>query len=297
MMKKIGVALILVIFLIVPSFSGNLDVKFKSLDTSGFPLVVSTFEVMDEDGAYVRNIFLNNVHVAENMEVIQNVRIESDKKRTNIVFVLDNSKSMKKYYREMKKDYFSIINLLDKEDRVGVVQLKGKPNIIQKLTKDKFKAVEKLSRIKKFGRADVFTGLKKAFDMLIEKNGGKEIILITDSMPTISKLSKKRYAIYEGITHKMRTYGIRLHIIALGHEAIDDEIMDKMTLETGGLKLLHPNPHHLKYDFKKIIYSVPSRFKFAYISPQSNGRGGNYSLCVKVNSKLGSGKKSIQFRP
>ena len=297
-MKKITGIIILVMFLLItPIFGETLNIKFKSLDTSGFPLVVTSFEVLDEDGAYVRNVPLNSIHVAENDELIQNIKVESQKKRTNVVFVLDNSKSMKKYYREMKKDFFDIVNLLDKEDRAGVIQLKGRPNIIQPLTKDKFKVVEKLGRIKNFGRADIFTGIKKAFDMLIEKNGGKEIILITDSMPSPSKLSRKRYAIYERISHQMRVYGIRLHIIGLGNEADDDEVMDKLTLETGGLKLIHPNPYHLKYDFKKIIYSIPSRYKLAYISPQSCGRDGNYKISIRVDSNFGSGIKSMDFRP
>ncbi len=293
---------ILIMFLLLVScsqvYGNNLNVKYKTIDTSGYPLVVATFEVKDEDGALVRNIPLSHIHAAENHELLQNIRVESMKKNTNIVFVLDNSLSMKKYYREMKQDFFDIINLLDDKDRAGVVQLRGSPKIIQPLSKDKFKTLEKLSQIKKHGRADIFTGIKKAHEMLIEKNGGKEIILITDSIPTFNKLYRKQREIFETITHQMRVYGVRLHIIGLGHEADDDEIMDRLTLETGGQKLVHPNPHHLKHAFKQIIYSIPAHYRLSYISLQKKPLNSDYELCVKVKSKrFGWGRNQIRFRP
>lgn len=280
--------------------SGDLDIRFRKIDSSGFPLVVSTFEVRDADGASVRNLAPGYIHVAENMEKLDHIRVESTRHESNVVFVLDNSLSMKKFTGEVSQDFYEIMQLLDDADRVGIVQLRGKPNVLQCLTKDKFSALEKMRYFKRYGAADLMGGLEKALAMLEARGGNRagEIILLTDA-PECGKrkLCKAQTRTFDTIGERLRVRGIRLHVIGFGEWAEDDEMLAHLVRETGGLKLVQPNPYHLRHSFTGVINSTPAHYKISYLSPQRRRRGEPYCLTVKVDSERGSGWKRIKFLP
>lgn len=280
--------------------SGDLDIRFRKVDSSGFPLVISTFEVRDQDGAAVRNLAPGYIHVAENKEKLDHIRVESTRHETNVVFVLDNSLSMKKFTGEVSQDFFDIMQLLDDADRVGIVQLRGKPTVLQCLTKDKFSALEKMRYFKQYGAADLMGGLEKALAMLEARGGNRagEIILLTDAPECGNrKLCKAQTRTFDTIGERLRVRGIRLHVIGFGEWSEDDEMLEHLVHETGGLKLVQPNPFHLRHSFTGVINSTPAHYKVSYVSPQRHSRGNPYCLMVKVDSERGSGSKRIQFIP
>lgn len=277
--------------------AGPLDIKVRRIDVTAFPLVSAVFEVLDVDGAYVRNIPGNAINAMENDEYLDHVRVETVRANTNVVFVLDNSKKMQKHFNEMKQNFYEIVQMLDPEDRAGLVFLRGKSKVMQTLSKDKFKTLEKMGQIGKTGHNDTYPGLDLAFRMLQKAEGAREIILVTAAMPEIAKLCKAQYQIFLQLTHVLRMHGVRLHIIGLGEDALDDDTMERLAAETGGVKLVSPNPYELRHVFKQVVYGVPAVYRLSYISPQSAGRGCPYTLRIVANSPLGHGEGAIRFRP
>lgn len=290
--------LLIVAALALPAAAASpLEVKVRRVDSNAFPLVTALFEIYDADGACVRGVHPNQINASENDEYLRHIRVESAGERTNVVFVLDNSPKMKDHFNELKQDFHDIVHLLGEGDRSGVVFLRGKPKVMQPLTKDRFKTISTMGSIGRTGHNDTYTGLDRAFDMLKSVDGAREIVLITCTMPDVAKICRAQYRIYLELTHKLRMHGIRLHAIGLGHDALDDDTMQRLCDETGGLKLVSPNPYELKHVFTQILYGVPAAYRLSYISPQGRPVSCPYKLEIFANSDLGAGSGAIRFRP
>lgn len=274
-----------------------LDVKVRRVDTCAFPLVTAAFEIYDADGVFVRNVHPNQINAAENDEFLSHIRVETMRARTNVMFVLDNSPKMKDHFNELKQDFHEIVHLLDEEDRSGVVFLRGKPKVVQPLSRDRFKTIATMGDIGRTGHNDTYTGLDQAFHQLRSADGAREIVLITCTMPDVAKICRAQYQIYLELTHKLRMHGIRLHILGLGHDAIDDDTMQRLCDETGGVRLVSPNPYELRHVFTQVVYGVPAVYRLSYISPQSRPANCPYKLEIFANSDLGAGSGAIRFRP
>lgn len=274
-----------------PFYNENLEVKIKAVDSSRFPIISLYAYVVDEDGAIYRNLNPNYFKVSENCIKIDHVKVETDPKLVNVVLALDISGSMKRMLTELKKDSFSFLGMLDKNDKCAIVGFRQSVKILQDFTSDQFKLNKALFSQKATCGTYLYDSLYVAIEMLRFRQGEKAILVITDGSDE-SPSGRKPFSknSLEEIIDYARKCGVKIYTIGLGYDVQEGPVRD-LAEQTGGVAQFSPNPYELKYNLKKVLQSIKTFYKVSYIT--YNRQLSETKRAVELEVKTPSGNAAV----
>ncbi|MBN2881125.1 VWA domain-containing protein [Candidatus Woesearchaeota archaeon] len=168
------------------------------------------------------------------------------KKKTNIIYAIDASGSMKgKKLKVSKEAGVSLIyHALENKDEVGLVVFSKEVMAAEGLT-DKFDVlVDKIVDIKASGKTDFVLALQKSHELLHNKNGNKHLVIITDALPTVGDEPEK-----ESLSEiaKLKSEGISVSIIGIAVDAVGLEFGKRAIEISDGKFYVVKNVEDLSY--------------------------------------------------
>lgn len=170
----------------------------------------------------------------------------------SIVIALDKSDSMKEIQNSAgnltkldlaKEATIGVIDLLSKDEKLGVVGFDSDASVLSPLEKieDKYILYERFSRIKASGGTNIYNGIQESYDLLLnDESSVKHIILISDGKTTSAD--------FDVILDKINEEKITLTPVAVGKEA-DKFLMEELAEKGKG-----------KYYYADTINSLPGIF-------------------------------------
>lgn len=175
--------------------------------------------------------------------------------QNHLCLIIDRSTSMKGSRIEMVKD--SIIQFIAKlrpTDLISIITFNDRADILLTPTKvaDVSQINDKLSQIVCSGSTELFTGMKTGFDLLWGNSVTgvrKQLILFTDG-----HTYGDEDACYT-LAQKLRTRGITLNALGIGHEW-NDIFLDRLSGLTGGNSTFISSTHDLQSYVNNLSESI-----------------------------------------
>jgi len=225
------------------------------------------------------------------------MRLKGEKEGVNIVLVIDSSGSMQakdftpNRMESAKKSAIKFISELENKDKIGVISFSDSTRIVNFLTNDKNKVINKINSIKPGGGTAIGDGIAMGIDMVSSiPNKKKLIIFLSDGEQTAGQISIDdaiKYAKLENIVIYTIGVGSKKDII-LGYDwfgnpqyaKLDENSLKKIAENTNGEYFRATDSISLNEIYKKLPKKIKKEKELQSIK--------NFFIWISIISLLSS---------
>jgi len=240
--------------------SQGLRLRYKQIDASGFPKIVSYVNVSDDAGFMVAGLTKDDFLVHE--DNVYEFPIEVDVEGISVVLVLDRSLSMHESnsFDDVKAAASNFIQLLHGQDQAAVISFNKDITVEHPFSSDKTSLIAAISRLVSVGATHLNDAVVEAANLIETQEGRRAIILLTDGADGGSDNSH-RMAI-----NSVQETGTPLITIGLGLASGSPQEKALITFAdaTGGLYFASPTSADLLGIYSAIASLLRSPYKISY---------------------------------
>ncbi|MBI5182046.1 MAG: VWA domain-containing protein [Nitrospirae bacterium] len=298
--KKIVLkGLILITALIItsaPALAEEIRPVITQFDLSGYPKVDAYVAVLDKDGRPIKDIPLSRGkwQINENGAAYEPINIErvkaaGAKKNISVMLILDRSGSMKGEKMEKAKGSFlEFINLMEPEDKAGIIVFDDKVDFISELTSDKELLRQKAAEIKIGGNTAMFDALYAAIEKMASAPGRKAVIILTDGK------SNRGMHTFSDTVEYASMHNMSIYTIGLGKDVKEDQLK-RLADESGGEYFFTPTPERLVAFYETIGTQLKNEYIVTFFTLKKGEYLRNVQLSVEYKGeRLFAGRRYFQ---
>lgn len=255
--------------------------------------------VLDDSGNYVKGLVKEDFRVLENGQPQTIERFTTEHRPLRVAIVLDTSLSMAKGGRleSAKKSALGFLDVLQTEDEALVVNFSDSVNVVQEITSDKKLLAEAISKAEAKGGTALYDAVWRTSRRLEEFDGRRVMVVLSDgrdeaasgfepgSLHTIEEARRQAvrsevmvFAIGLGRDldrEYARDWTRTLGSGARHREVSLKDILESLSVTSGGRLLLSPNAGKLKRAFEAVADDLRNQYSLAY-SPSDETKDGKY---------------------
>ena len=155
------------------------------------------------------------------------------------MLILDKSGSMKgEKMEKAKASLLEFINLMEPEDKAGIIVFDDKVDFISEPTSDKELLRQKVAGIKIGGNTAMFDALYSAIENMASAPGRKAVIILTDGK------SNRGIHTFSDTVEYASMHNMSIYTIGLGKD-VKEEQLKRLAGESGGEYFFTPTPERL----------------------------------------------------
>jgi len=244
----------------IPTLPDELVVQILRIDSSGYPLIKATVLVTDSAGIGIPDLEAYNFCAYEN-GILQDINsVEPALSNINVGLALDYSGSMSEEALEaMENAAISFVNLMDQQDYGEVIKFANGVEVMQEYTNDKqllINAIEQQTILDP-NATSLYDAIYQAIVDVNDQQGSKAVIAISDGRDLASLHSATE------IIKIAKTNDVPVFTIGLGG-LIDEEVLETIAIQTGGLYYYAPNPEDLEAIYMSIAVILSNQYIVSY---------------------------------
>ncbi len=181
----------MVALLLLSSVALSDQLKIGKVDTSDFPEVSVTFNLLNKDQLIDRKA----ITLRENEADINDYKLKylsEEAEPSSVILIIDSSGSMTGLPLESAKEAAAVfISQMSDMDRVSIISFNSNPIVVSNFSSDKESLKQSLSLIKAAGSTSVNDAVSMGLAIISkEKTNQKNIILLSDGADTASKITE-----------------------------------------------------------------------------------------------------------
>ncbi|NLI82243.1 MAG: VWA domain-containing protein, partial [Deltaproteobacteria bacterium] len=239
------------------------QVVINQIDTSAFPRV-TIFALVSREGVPLKGLGANDFRVREDEVDQYPITVVPKLSPLNAVLTLDTSGSMRQRMKDAQAAAKSFIDLLHPEDRVQVV---GFAREVKVLSSGGDRSAAKAAVDATVARGDtaLYDALYKSVELLKGIPGRKAVTLLSDGADDNGQGKPLSRHSVEDVLALAREVNVPIYTVGVGTE-IDEAVLRKVALETGGANLITPQPGQLKELYARIGEQLAGQYHIDYTS-------------------------------
>ena len=230
----------------LPAVAQNLEVSINEVDFSDLPRV--TFKAcIRENGMIVRGLDPTQMSLLENGSVQElSVRCPDPTEINSVALVLDNSGSILPALPKLVEASKQLVDSLGPTDEAAIVTFGRSIRVDQSFTTNKPLLKSVLDGMVASGGTAMFSATYRACLELESRSGNLHAVVISDGEDNQSTHSVEEVIDYANFL------GVKLHTIAFDIAPEFQDVMKKMSVETGGVHFFVSRPSELSAVYEKI---------------------------------------------
>ncbi len=240
----------------------ELELRFRSIDTKKFPLVVLDVFVLGE-GLSGKTLAADNFVVEEGGSPAKLVRVEpTGGKPMTVVLAIDTSGSMqgdplnnakaaaKEFVRNMKEPH-----------RIAIVSFSTSPVLVAGLTSDKSVLNGAIDSLGSSGDTALYDGLNLCLEISAEApDAQRNIIILSDGSDNISKVG------FDQVLNRAKNDQVTVFGVGLQSGEFNADVLKKIADDTSGKLVLTSDSAALADLYKMLAKELSSQYTVSYMS-------------------------------
>ena len=236
-------------------------------DLTNYPKIDAYVSVLDEQGNPVKDVSLSRKEwqIKENNAAyepmnIQRAKAEGAKRNISAILILDRSGSMKgEKMAKAKASLLEFINLMEPEDKAGLIVFDDRVNIASELTSDKELLKQKVNDVEIGGNTAMYDAVYTGIEKMIPVSGRKVVIVLTDGK------SNRGIHVYKDTMEYAAVNNTSVYTIGLGND-VRKEQLESLAKESGGEYFFTPTPEMLVTFYEKIGTQLKNEYIVTYFT-------------------------------
>jgi|GEM_PF-2503975 len=250
-----------------PLFAKEIRPVITQFDLTNYPKIDAYVSVLDEQGNPVKDVSLSRKEwqIKENNAAyepmnIQRAKAEGAKKNISVILILDKSGSMKgEKMAKAKASLLEFINLMEPEDKAGLIVFDDRVNIVSELTSDKELLKQKVNDVEIGGNTAMYDAVYTGIEKMIPVSGRKVVIVLTDGK------SNRGIHAYKDTMEYAAVNNTSIYTIGLGND-VRKEQLESLAKESGGEYFFTPTPEMLVTFYEKIGTQLKNEYIVTYFT-------------------------------
>lgn len=236
--------------------------------------------VLDPDGKAVRDLKQSDFVVSSDSAQFPVVYSHEDRNGSprSIVIAIDTSGSMEPKLGTVRHEIGKLLDSLNPCDEVALVAFSSKPFLLQALTTNHDLVKKRLGLLHAYGPTAIYDAIDASVEILAKgKYQDRTLILLTDGMDNVSKISKNQIvpaaklnhvqieAIGIGEPSKLQSMSFGPFSLGEGKDAVDKETLDSIAASTGGQDfIVPPMSKDAGRGFARVVATISERLENGY---------------------------------
>ena len=250
-----------------PLFAKEIRPVITQFDLTNYPKIDAYVSVLDEQGNPVKDVPLSRKEwqIKENNAAyepmnIQRAKAEGAKKNISVILILDRSGSMNgEKMAKAKAALLEFVNLMELEDKAGLIVFDDRVNIVSELTSDKELLKQKVNDVEIGGNTAMYDAVYAGVEMMKPVSGRKTVIVLTDGK------SNRGIHKYNDTVEYAAINNTSIYTIGLGNDVRKDQL-ENIAKESGGEYFFTPTPEMLVTFYEKIGTQLKNEYIITYFT-------------------------------
>jgi Ca-activated chloride channel homolog len=273
------------------------QIIITQVDNSKFPQVTVYISVTNVSGEPV-NVSPLSLEVFENGELMIPTAItgQGEIGPLTSLLVMDISGSMLNFKKiDGAKDAAkAYVEQMRPQDQAGLISFNTEVKVVQSVTSDRAALITAIDSLQPDLDTAMFNALGKGIEILEPISGRKTIVLLSDGLDNVSRLT------LDDIINTIGPAGLSISTIGLGdpgkigtNNGLDEPALLGLASRAGGVYRFANGPNALVSLYEQLGRALQSEFSITYLSPLNLRDGVNRELTVSIT---GNSVKS-QYNP
>ena len=281
------------------------QIRITQVDNSKFPQVTVYVSVTNAAGEPVA-IDPHQIQLSENGALMSTQQSAAGKPgeagQLNTLLAIDVSGSMLQGGKlsGAKAAARAYVNQMRPGDQVGLITFNTAVKYVQPLTSDQTALIAAINKLNAYDDTAMYDALALGTQVLKDVQGRKAIIVLTDGLDNISKITSDK--VIEGIGPN----SLSISTIGLGdpkqtgiNSGLDETSLRSLSERAGGIYSYANDPAALQGLFQLYARALQSEYSIVYNSPSTLRDGTNRTLSVSLARSSGAATSStvVQYNP
>jgi VWFA-related protein len=240
-------------FAIGTAHAQTFSAKISELNFTGLPRVTMKI-CTDLDGQLIPGLDSSHFTLMEN-GVPQSLRIRCPDPGgiNSVVLVLDNSGSMLPVMSKLIEAASRLVDSLDAADECAIITFGRNITVRQDFTSDKALLKSVLSSLISNGGTPMYDASLLGVQLVGRQSGNRNVVIITDGEDNMSTSTEA------DVIAQARFYAAKLYTIAFNIELLNQKILERMALQTGGSFFIVERPSELTAVYERIAAEITEK--------------------------------------
>ena len=291
------ILLISTLISVSPLFAREIRPVITQFDLTNYPKIDAYVSVLDEQGNPVKDVPLSRKEwqIKENNAAyepmnIQRAKAEGAKKNISVILILDRSGSMNgEKMAKAKAALLEFVNLMELEDKAGLIVFDDRVNIVSELTSDKELLKQKVNDVELGGNTAMYDAVYAGVEMMRPVSGRKTVIVLTDGK------SNRGIHKYNDTVEYAAINNTSIYTIGLGNDVRKDQL-ENIAKESGGEYFFTPTPEMLVTFYEKIGTQLKNEYIVTYFTQKKGEYLRDVHLTVNYKGENVAAKRRY-FQP
>ena len=233
------------------------SLDYRTINSNGFPKIVSEVAVFDENNIPVAGLTEADFSVFEDGVRQLPITVEEfggDSGGVSVVLVMDVSGSMEDEIDQAKEAAITFVNLLSEFDQAALVSFWGDVKIEQDFTKDKSLLINAINGLELDDGTSVYDAAVLATQMLQPVEGKRAVVLLSDGRDNSSDNS------LDDVLALVSTSEIPIYAIGLGLKKNGRQELIDIAETSGGIFYDSPTADELEAIYREIAFLLSQAF-------------------------------------